>query len=79
MVVDEAGFNLAKRRRGRIIGQRAIIELPGQRGGNVTICAAISSYGVLHHHVTVGPYNNELLATFLEGLQDALLEQGDRE
>ncbi|XP_077076030.1 uncharacterized protein LOC143728962 [Siphateles boraxobius] len=32
---DEAGFNLQKRRqRGRnIIGQRAIIEVPGQRGG----------------------------------------------
>ncbi len=37
--LDEAGFNLTKRRRrGRnIIGQRAIVELPGQRGGNVTI------------------------------------------
>ncbi|XP_070399946.1 uncharacterized protein [Nothobranchius furzeri] len=36
--VDEAGFSLQKRRRrGRsIIGQRAIVEVPGQRGGNVT-------------------------------------------
>lgn len=42
--VDEAGFNLPKtRRRGwNIIGQRAIVEVPGQRGGNVTLCAAIS-------------------------------------
>ncbi|XP_028649227.2 LOW QUALITY PROTEIN: uncharacterized protein LOC114645554 [Erpetoichthys calabaricus] len=78
--VDEAGFNLAKRRRGRnVIGQRAIIELPGQCGGNVTICAAISSYGVLHSHLTVGPYNTELLVTFLDGLWHALLEQRDRE
>ena len=79
--MDEAGFNLAKRRRrGRnVIGQRAIIELPGQRGGNVTICAAISSYGVLNSHVTVGSYNTELLLTFLDGLRGALLEQRERE
>ncbi|XP_078027192.1 uncharacterized protein LOC144464339 [Epinephelus lanceolatus] len=42
--VDEAGFNLAKgRRRGRnIIGHRATVDVPGQRGGNITMCAAIS-------------------------------------
>ncbi|KAK0132438.1 hypothetical protein N1851_032666 [Merluccius polli] len=35
--IDEAGFNLAKgRRHGRNrIGQRAMIDVPGQRGGNV--------------------------------------------
>lgn len=45
--VDEAGFNLAKRRRRdwNIIGQRAIVEVHGQRGGNVTLCAAISNGG----------------------------------
>nr|XP_024660254.1 uncharacterized protein LOC112435651 [Maylandia zebra] len=50
--VDEAGFNLTKRRkRGRnIIGHRAIVNVPGQRGGNVTMCAAISQRGVLHRH-----------------------------
>ncbi|XP_019217693.1 uncharacterized protein LOC109203111 [Oreochromis niloticus] len=38
LFVDEAGFNLSKtRRRGRnIIGHRAIINVPGQRGGNIT-------------------------------------------
>ncbi len=43
--VDEAGFNLTKtRRRGRnIIGHHAIIYVPGQRGGNITMCAAIKS------------------------------------
>ncbi|XP_025762446.1 uncharacterized protein LOC109201766 [Oreochromis niloticus] len=46
--VDEAGFNLTKRRkRGRnIIGHRAIVNVPGQRGGNVTMCAAISQRGL---------------------------------
>ncbi len=55
--VDEAGFNLTKtRRRGRnIIGHRAIINVPGQRGGNITMCAAISQNGVVHHHATLGP------------------------
>ncbi|XP_047662723.1 uncharacterized protein LOC125140009 [Tachysurus fulvidraco] len=45
--VDEAGFNLAKRRRRgwKIIGQHAIVEVPGQHGGNVTLCAAISNGG----------------------------------
>ncbi len=38
--IDEAGFNLSKtRRRGRnIIGQRAFVRIPGQRGGNITMC-----------------------------------------
>ncbi len=42
--IDEAGFDLSKtRRRGRnVIGQRAIVHVPGQRGGNITLCAAIS-------------------------------------
>ncbi len=42
--VDEAGFNLSKgRRRGRnLIGHRATTNTPGQRGANITMCAAIS-------------------------------------
>ncbi|XP_063078682.1 uncharacterized protein LOC134468737 [Engraulis encrasicolus] len=56
--IDEAGLNLAKhRRRGRnYIGQRAIIEEPGQRGGNITMCAAIGINGVIHQHANLGPY-----------------------
>jgi hypothetical protein len=52
--------------------------LPGQRGGNVTICAAISSYGVIHRHVTLGPYNTAHLITFLYALQEALLRREER-
>ncbi|XP_039907039.1 uncharacterized protein LOC120745897 [Simochromis diagramma] len=46
--VDEAGFNLAKtRRRGHnLTGQRATIQVPGQRGGNISMGAAISEDGV---------------------------------
>ncbi|XP_039606480.1 uncharacterized protein LOC120527295 [Polypterus senegalus] len=53
--MDEAGFNLTKRRRrGRsVIGQRAIVGVPGQRGGNVTLCAAISNHGVVHHQANL--------------------------
>lgn len=38
--IDEAGFNLVTvRRRGRnIIGLRAIVNVLGQRGGNITLC-----------------------------------------
>lgn len=73
--VDEVGFNLTKtRRRGRnVIGQRAIINVPGQRGGNVTMCAAITQNGVLHHHATLGPYNTAHMLTFLEAIHNMLV------
>ena len=68
--VDEACFNLTKcRRRGRnIIGHRATVDLPGQRGGNITMCAAISEHGVLTHIPLIGPYNTQHLLNFLETL-----------
>ncbi len=45
--VDEAGFNLTRtRRRGRnIIGHRAIVNVPGQRGGNITLCSHYTEWG----------------------------------
>ena len=51
------GLNLTKaRQRGRnIIGHRAIINLPGQRGGNITLCAAFTQNGVLLRHAKIGP------------------------
>lgn len=59
--VDEAGFNLAKGRgRGRnIIGHRATVDVPGH-GGNITIRAAISEYGVAALTPSLGPYNTEV-------------------
>ncbi|XP_049914950.1 uncharacterized protein LOC126399166 [Epinephelus moara] len=74
--IDEAGFNLVKRRRrGRnVIGQRAVIEVPGQRGGNVTMCAAINHHGVLHHHATLGPYNTAHLIAFLDTLYNIVVQ-----
>ncbi len=69
--VDEAGFNLAKTRRGRnVIGHRPITNVPGQRGGNITLCAAITQNGFLHHHANMGPYNANLILAFLHRLHE---------
>ncbi|RXN22017.1 receptor-type tyrosine- phosphatase U-like protein [Labeo rohita] len=77
LFLDEAGFNLQKRRqRGRnIICQRAITEVPGQRGGNITLCAAMGSEGLVHRHAVLGSYNTQRLLTFLEELRDILLDR----
>ncbi|XP_060715042.1 uncharacterized protein LOC132838616 isoform X2 [Tachysurus vachellii] len=74
--IDETGFNLAKtRRRGRnVIGHRDIIDVPGQHGGNITMCAAISSmHGALHCHANLGPYNTANILTFLDRLHNILI------
>ncbi|KAJ8373224.1 hypothetical protein AAFF_G00267160, partial [Aldrovandia affinis] len=73
--IDEAGFNLTRtRRRGRnIIGNRAIVDVPGLRGGNVTMCAAIGHRGVIHHHAQLGPYNTARLLTFLDALNNIFI------
>ncbi|XP_073704232.1 uncharacterized protein [Garra rufa] len=78
--VDEAGFNLAKtRRRGRnVVGQRAVVNVPGQRGGNITLCAAISVQGVLHHHATLGPFNTEQIIAFLDALHAVVQERPEQ-
>ncbi|XP_078025271.1 uncharacterized protein LOC144463742 [Epinephelus lanceolatus] len=75
--LDEAGFNLMKRRRrGRnIIGQRAIVEVPGQCGVNITLCAAMSSEGLVHRHAVLGSYNTQRLLTFQAELRDILLDR----
>ncbi|KAL6477133.1 hypothetical protein MHYP_G00156320 [Metynnis hypsauchen] len=78
--MDEAGFNLAKcRRRGRnIIGQRATTDVPGQRGGNITMCAAMSENGVLTNIPIIGPYNTQHLVTFLDTLYRDLIPDNER-
>lgn len=61
-------INLTKRwRRGRnIISQCATVEVPDQRGGNVTMCAVITHNGVIHHHATHDPCNIAHLTTSLD-------------
>ena len=76
--IDEVGFNLVKRRRrGRnVIGQRAIVEVPGQRGGNITMCAGMNHQGILHRHAHLGAYNTARLLVILDGLHDLLVPPG---
>ncbi|XP_034147992.1 uncharacterized protein LOC117594488 [Esox lucius] len=76
--VDEAGFNLAKtRRRGRnIIGQRATVQVPGQRGGNISMWAAISEDGVLGRRPLLGSYNATHLIVFLNEIELACQGEG---
>lgn len=63
---DEVGFNLAKRRE----SGRNVIR---QRGGNITMCAAINYHGVVHHRATLSPNNTARLITFLDTLQNTLI------
>ncbi|KAF0032006.1 hypothetical protein F2P81_016561 [Scophthalmus maximus] len=78
--VDEAGFNLAKtRRQGRdVVGQRAVVNVPGQRWGNITLCSAISVQGVLHHHATIGPYNTGQIIAFLDALHAVVQDRPEQ-
>lgn len=64
-----------RRRWRNIIGHRAIVNVPGQRGGNVTLCTAISQRGVLHRHAILGPYNTMLLLAFLDGLRQHMFQR----
>ncbi|KAL0155112.1 hypothetical protein M9458_049375, partial [Cirrhinus mrigala] len=58
LFLDEAGFNLAKTRR----------RVRGQRGANITMCAAISEDGVVGRRPCVGSYNAALIIAFLDEL-----------
>ncbi|XP_052414330.1 uncharacterized protein LOC127959292 [Carassius gibelio] len=79
--MDEAGFNLAKtRRRGRnVIGKRATVIIPGQRGANITMCTVISTDGVLLHRPLIGPYNTERLLAFLHDLYGRVVLDEERD
>lgn len=74
--IDEAGFNLTKRRsRGRnIIGQHAIVEVPGEHGGNVTLCAAIMGFSM---HMQ--PWSRTILNIKLYSLSLHIPKPGKRE
>ena len=71
--VDEAGFNLAETWwRGRnVIGKRATVDVPGQRGDNITMCAAISSDELLL-------YNTDHLILLLDELYGRVVPGEER-
>jgi len=60
-----------------LIGHQTIVGVPGQRGGNVTFCAATRNHGVVNHHANLGPYNTHQLLISLNHMRDALLGQQD--
>jgi transposase len=72
--IDESGFNLHIRRRfGRnVIGERATVEVPNSRGGNLTLILAIGLEGVLHYHLIWGSCNTEVFINFLDHLTNVL-------
>ncbi len=78
--LDKAGFNLSKgRRHGRnLIEHRATTHTLGQRGANITMCAAISENGVSTHIPHIGSYNTQLLLAFLNTLYRDLIPEQER-
>ncbi|XP_051512028.1 uncharacterized protein LOC127416624 [Myxocyprinus asiaticus] len=76
--VDEAGFNLDRtHRRGRkLIGQRATVQVLGQHGGNISMCAAISEDGVVGHRPLLGSYYTAHLIEFLNEIEPACQGEG---
>ena len=61
-----------------MIGKRASVDVLGQRGANITMCAAISSDGLLLHKLLIGPYNTELLISFLGDLYGRVVPGEER-
>lgn len=55
------------------MGHFVIVHIYGQHGGNITMCAAISQNGVIHHHATFGPYNSAHIITSLNTLHNRLI------
>jgi transposase len=78
--IDEAGFNLSlTRRRGRAApGQRAVQELPKQRGRNMSlIVGAVPSRGVVAASIHLGGTNKTRFAEWLDKeLQPKLEHEG---
>ena len=76
--VDESGFNLHLRRRhGRAIsGHRAAVVVANSRGRNISICAAMSGDGFIHHLQQFGGFNSDLFCDFLTSLFAILHARG---
>ena len=64
-----------RRRNGRkIIDQHVIVDVPGQHGGVVKLCAAISNSRFLHYHAALGPNHTEHHLVFLAREQQVHLQ-----
>ena len=71
--VDEVRFNLAQTQcRGwKLIGQRATVQVPGQYGGNISMCAAISEESVVGCRPLLESYNAAHVIVFLNEIKQA--------
>ena len=75
--VDETGYNLyTKRTYGRAArGERVVRTVGGQRGGNITLIAAISDVGgLIYHEIHVQSVTKEVFHDFLASLEVILGE-----
>ena len=72
--VDEFGANVwMSRSKGRALtGERAVRIVEGQRGQNVTICLAISSFGIVHASIFPRAMTQERFGEFLIELDQLL-------
>ena len=62
---------MMKRTRHKIVSSLQVYMLTNSRGGNITICAAISpTLGVLHHKIKPGAFNSDEYVAFLRELVD---------
>ena len=68
-----AQFMSTSRSKGRALnGERAVRIVEGQRGQNVTICLAISSFGAVHASIFPGAMTQERFGKFLIELDQLL-------
>ena len=54
------------------------MDVPGQRGANITMRAALSNDSLLLYKPLIGPYNTERLISFLYNLHNQLVAAGER-
>ena len=57
-----------------MIGKKATVDVPGQRGANITMCSAISTDGLLLHKPLIGPYKTKRLFAFLHDLYGRVVD-----
>lgn len=76
--IDETGFNLHLRRsQGRSLrGTRATVTVANSRGRNISIIAAMSDQGMLHHTAHIGGTNSERFAEWIDSLGQMLAQNG---
>jgi transposase len=78
LFIDEAGFSVSMRTsRGQsLIGSLANLTIPALCSRNISICAAMSSEGLIHYSVQTCAFNTDSFCDFLWVLMTRLTEEG---